>query len=447
MKHHDPADDATGQLPAPEVISALENQLRLAFRAKASDVSVPAPLELRRPHHAVATLTSSKWMASVAAAIGVLVIIAGALAVAGALPGRRSGPGGLTETKVPPYYVALTAGQRTPRYDLFAAVATIAAVRTTSTGAVVATVSAPSPYAFVSVTAAADDRSFVLLAVGPSTTIMKNDPYVSSYQNYAQHFFILHIDPTAATPAARAQLTALPRTGIASGQQVEEMALSPNGQSLAVIFTDPSRAIRAFIPGQLTIYNLADGTQRTWIRDVCADGRCEPGPIGDGSILEDPTEVQLSWTSDGRSLLFLTGPASAQARLLDVDARGDSLIADSHALPLRTGIPNLTDAVITPDGQSVFIQYSTTTGLVSRNILLRVSAATGKTAAVIQVLRNGARPDFLLWTNDDGSKFVALRSDLGPVGETIPSGQTVMIYSGGRYTQVPWPTGVIDAAW
>jgi hypothetical protein len=446
VKHHDPADDATGQLPGPEVISALEDRLRTAFRAKASDVSVPASLELRQRRGIAGTLTSSKWMASVAAAIGVLVIIAGALAVAGALPGRQSAPGGPTETKVPPYYVALLASQPTSG-DALAPVATVAVVRATSTGAVLASVNPPRPYTFVSVTAAAGDRSFVLLAVGPSRMIPKNDPYVSSYLTYAQQFFVLRIHPTAATSAARARLTALPQIGIASGQQAEEMALSPSGQSLAVIFTDPSRAIRAFIPGELTIYNLADGTRRTWIRNVCADGRCEPGPIGDGSVLENASEVQLSWTSDGRSLLFLTGPVGAQARLLDVDARGRSLIADSHALPIGTGIPNLTDAVITPDGQSVFIQYSTMSGLVSRNILVRVSATTGKTAAVIQVLRNGDRPDFLLWTNDDGSKFVAIQSKLGAVGEAIPSGQTAVIYSGGRYAQLPWPTGVVDAAW
>lgn len=428
-------------------MAALENRLRLGFRAMATDVSVPAPLELPRARGAARTLTSSKWMASVAAAIGVLAILAGVLAVAGALPGRQGAPGGLTETKVPPYYVALIAGQRAAGYTFFAGVATVAAVRATSTGAVVATVSAPSPYAFVSVTAAADDRSFVLLAIGPSTLIPDNDPYVGSYLTYAQHFFILHIDPTAATPASRAQLTALPQTGIASGQQVEAMALSPNGQSLAVIFTDPSRAIRAFIPGELTIYNLADGARRTWVREVCAGGRCEPGPIGDGSILENPSEVQLSWTADGRSLLFLTGPAGTQARVLDVDAPGRSLIANSHALPLRTGIPNLIDAVITPDGQSVFIQYSTLSGNVSRNLLLRVSATTGKTTAVIQVLRNGDRPDYLLWTNGNGSKLVVLRPELGSPGDTAPTSQTAAIYSGRRYAQLPWPTGVVDAAW
>jgi hypothetical protein len=444
VKHHDSADDATGPPPGPDVISQLENRLRAAFRARGSEIPLPPPLELRRRRGAVATLASSKWTVSVAAAVAVLAIIAGALAVAGALPGRQPAPTGPIQTTVPPYYVALIASQPPAQQDWVAPRSTVAVVRATSTGAVVGSVTAPRPYAFVSVTAAADDRSFVVLAVGPST-LSANAPH---YQVQAQRFFMLRVDPAAATPAARAQLTALPQAGIASTLQVEEMALSPNGQSLAVIFTDPSRMTRTNIPGQLTIFNLADGQRRTWIREFCAYGRCAQGPIGDGSIIYEPSAAQLSWTADGRSLLFLTGPAGSQLRLLDVGAAGRSLIADSHALPVRTGIPNLTDAVITPNGQSVFIEYSTMSGdAASHNFLLRVSAATGRTAAVVQVLRDARTPDYLLWTNDEGSKFIVFRAALGFPGRILPSGQTAGIYSGRRYTPIPWPAGVIDAAW
>ncbi len=443
MKHHDPAGDATWRPPAPDVIAELENRLRTVFRAQAREIPTSPPLELLPRRGAARTLASSKWTVSVAAAVAVLAIIAGALAVAGALPGRQPPPAGPIQTTVPPYYVALVASLPSQQHYYVAARASVADVRATSTGAVVATVTAPPPYAFVSVTAAADDRTFVLYAVGPSSMTTKA-PY---YDIYAQRFFMLHIDPTASTAASRARLTGLPRAGIASELQVEAMALSPNGQSLAAIFTDPSRAVRTNEPGQLTIFNLADGSRRTWIREFCAYGRCAQGPIGDGSIVFDPGEVQLSWTSDGQSLLFLTGPEGSQLRLLDVDAPGRNLIADSHALPVRTAYPNWTDAVLTPDGQSVFIQYSTMSGdAVSRNILLRVSATTGKTTAVVQVLRDAHSADYLLWTDDDASKFIVLRAADGP-GEMNPSGQTAGIYSGRRYTPIPWPTGVIDAAW
>ena len=71
---------------------------------------------------------------------------------------------------------------------------------------------APSPYAFVGVTAAAGDRSFVLLAVGPTSIITDNDPYGSSCLTYPQQFLVLRIHPSGARPTARAQLTALPQT-------------------------------------------------------------------------------------------------------------------------------------------------------------------------------------------------------------------------------------------
>ncbi len=387
-------------------------------------------------------------MVAVAAAIAVLAIVAGALAVAGALPGRPAPPAGPIETNVPPYYVALIASHPGSQHYPVAPRAAVATVRATSTGTAVASVSAPRPYAFVSVTAAADDRTFVLLAAGPSTQKQTADGEV--YSSYAQRFFLLRINPTSPTPTARAQLTALPRAGIASELYVQAMALSPNGRSLAVIFTDPSRAIATNTPGQLTIFNLADGTRRTWIRTFCAYGRCARGPIGLGSIAQDPSELQLSWTSDGRSVLFISGPAGSQLRLLDLDAPGQELIADSRALPVRTAYPLWSDAVVTPDGKSVFIQYSTSIGSADRSFLLRVSVTTGKTAFMRQILvhpANAQLAEYLLWTNNDGSKFIVFRAEFAYPYLVTPSGQTAAIYSGRRLTPIPWPAGVIDAAW
>jgi hypothetical protein len=364
VKHRDSSDNAPGRAPGPEVISQVEDRLRAAFRAKASDIPMPPPpLELRPRRGTVRAVASTRWVVAVAAAIAVLAIIAGALAVAGALPGRPTPPIGPIETNVPPYYVALLASQPSPGQNFMAARATVAAVRATSTGAEVASVTAPQPYTFVSVTAAADDHTFVLYAVGPSSQRAASR---SPFSSYAQRFFLLHINPTALTPAARAQLTALPQAGIATELYVQAMALSPDGRSLAVIFSDPSRAIATNTPGQLTIFDLANGTRRTWIRTFCAYGRCARGPIGLGSIARNPSVIQLSWTSDGRSVLFLSGPAGSQLRLLNIGAPGRELIADSRALPVKTAYPNWTDAVMTPDGKSIFIQYATLSSTMRR---------------------------------------------------------------------------------
>jgi hypothetical protein len=98
----------------------------------------------------------------------------------GALPGRQSAAAGPVETKVPPYYVALIASQPTSHYPV-ATVATVAAVPATSTGAVVASVTAPRPYALVSVT----------------------DPF---NREIPERFFVLRINPDA--PSGFGPLTA-----------------------------------------------------------------------------------------------------------------------------------------------------------------------------------------------------------------------------------------------
>ncbi len=463
VKPEDPVHGTTGPPPGPAVISRLEQQLRTAFLAKAGEIPVASPLDLQprpaadplfgsRPGRAQRVATT-RWLVSLGAAIAVLAVVAGAVAVAHVLPARQTSSAGPIQKKVPPYYVALTASRPTFQYPAEAAVAT---VRATSTGDLVARVRAPRPYVFVSVTAAADDRTFVLFAVGPFSKLRPHESPVD--RTYAQGFFMLHIHPAAATPSARAQLTMLSQATIGTGLQVQAMALSPNGQSLATILADPSRTIGTVLPEQLTIFNLASGTQRTWTREVCAYGQCAPGPIGDGSIVTGASAIQLSWTSDGRYVLFIAGPTGSQVRLLDVDAPGSNLLTDSEVLPIRTSIRYWNSAVIAPDGKWVFIQYSLNASA-SAGTLLRFSATTGEAAVVNQVLTNrggaatGSGPDYLLWTNNDGSELIVLGARPGNIrgmaGQltAVPSGQTAGVYSGRRYAPLPWPAGVVDAAW
>jgi hypothetical protein len=453
-------------------MTELENQLRKAFRAKAGEISPPAPpLELRaravsdpvtrRGANRSNTPTRKLWLVPVGAAVAVLAVIAAALAADGSLTGRRPPPATPSEKSVPPYYVALIGSQ--PDYLYGYVPATVAVVRATSTGAVLARVRPPRPYTFAEVTAAANDRTFVLFAAGPlrHNTGLNGPTYHSVDGTYAERLFLLHINPDASDPSARAQLTALPEADIAFGQQVQALALSPDGKSLAAIISHTSGAFGQVLE-HLTVFSLATGTQRTWTREVCAKGKCAQGPIGDGfPIVSWPSRVQLSWTSDGRSLLFIPGWTGSQVRLLDVDAPGKDLMADSYALPIRTAIRLWEDAVITPDGKTVFIQYGSLHGVTTADNLLRFSAATGQETVVNQVptvintKATGAGPDDVLWTNYDGSKFIVLGARPGPNkgglrghDDTLPpSGQTAGVYDGHHYTPLPWPANVVDAAW
>jgi len=239
------------------------------------------------------------------------------------------------------------------------------------------------------------------------------------------------------------------------------MALSPDGKSLAAILTRRTSAF-PYLLSNLTVFDLADGTQQTWTRDVCTYGKCAQVPIGDyPQIVNEPSRIQLSWTSDGRSLLFIEGPTGSQVRLLDVDAPGRNLMADSYPLPVKGGILYWRDAVITPDGKSVFIGDNPAPRALVQATLKRFSAATGKAAEVNKVLISdglngtGYGPDDLLWTNFNGTKIIVLGAQRGPERGSLqghvliptPSGQTAGIYNGTHYTPLPWPANVVDAAW
>jgi hypothetical protein len=353
------------------------------------------------------------------------------------------------QVNVPPYYVAVVSpGQRhgSPPPDS-------AVVRATTTGALVARLSPPRPYTLIAVTGAADDRTFVLYGVGPTSES------TALYGTYRQRLFLLHVDPAASRSSARVHLTALPAAYIPGGQgrQLLAMALSPDGKSLAAIIVR-RLAAAPYATGYLAVFDLASGTQRTWTRNVWDH---TPEPLGDGfPLLQYPSRVQLSWTWDSRSLLFITGPTGSQVRLLDVDTAGSSLMADSHALPVRPRVILWRDAVITPNGKTVFIQYSSGAATVVSN-LLHFSATTGTATIVNQVVSftaghpTGAGPDDVLWTNNNGSKFIVLGAQPGPdkgslEGNTFFAalpGQNAGIYDNGHYTPLPWPASVIDAAW
>ena len=128
-------------------MTELENQLRKAFRAKAGEISAPAPpLELRpRTVADPVTRTGANrsnsptrklWLMPLGATIAVLAVIAVALAAGGSLTGRRPPPTAPSEKSVPPYYVALIGSQ--PEYLYGYVPATVAVVRATRTGAVLA---------------------------------------------------------------------------------------------------------------------------------------------------------------------------------------------------------------------------------------------------------------------------------------------------------------------
>ena len=343
-------------------MTPLEDTLRAALRETAGEIPAdPPPLRLsprRRPAGRGLRRAWVAWAAPLAAAAVVVAVVAASLAVTGGKPRPPAatprpatsatyapvGPDG-----IPLYYVALTTRGQAQEYGT---AATTAEVRATATGAVLATVVPPKPYAtFTGITAAADDRTFVLVAEE------KNNPPASVQQEAREYpfgyaprarFFLLHVDPASATPGGRASLQALPAGFIPAGDTVHDMALSPDGHSLAAdvggVLSD----------SQLYVFNLVTGTTRAWSFKTCS--HCLPGSggLGFGGVNADA----LSWTADGQRIAFV-GPGSGQGavRLLDLSKPGSNLLTNSQAVvgsPSGTG-PYWRGALITPDGQSVVV--------------------------------------------------------------------------------------------
>ncbi|HET9967113.1 MAG TPA: hypothetical protein VFQ68_02685 [Streptosporangiaceae bacterium] len=84
---------------------------------------------------------------------------------------------------------------------------------------------------------------------------------------------MLRIDPAAAARGDRVSLRALPAGFIPASSEVHDLALSPDGTSLAADIGTP-------VPGgtELLVLDLATGTKRAWSFRNCR--RCSPASGG-----------------------------------------------------------------------------------------------------------------------------------------------------------------------
>ncbi len=418
-----------------------EQRLLAPFRSSASGLSAPPPPMLwpsRIPRGigcprlpGVRAPNRKRWLTRAGATSAAVAVLAGTLAAGWGAPASKRATTALTQAElgIPRYYVELDIrGPITTYGDPVAA----AVVRVTATGAAIARISAPRPYkGFTVVTGAGDDRTFVLLANAPT------DPFTNATP---ERFFLLHIDPNASSAAARARLTPLPTDDILGGQipgsGVGTMALSPDGNSLAAILTVGGKVY-------LDIYQLATRKTRIVVSKPCSG--CMPYSLGGAST--------LSWTSDSRSLAFMSEPAPAaptQLRLLQIGGGSDNVQAGSTPFVIHAPENYWRQAVMTPDGETVFLKLTLpgpNLDVLGSYTLMRFSVATGRllTINTLPMINTAGyassgpfTADTILWTNDNGSKII--------IADARP-GHTLGVYSGRAYTALPWPAHAVGAAW
>jgi hypothetical protein len=324
----------------------------------------------------------------------------------------------------PPYYVALH--QLAPATGGWNHIPADAVVRVTATGKTIATVAVPAPYAtFVGVSAAYDDRTFVLAAQRKQG----NGPTPQSIYP-ATRLYKLSINP-AAQGAGRAVLTPLGVPVIPAGVQFGGMALSPDGTRLAVAqeLMPPPFPPRIDHSQHVRVYDLATGRYTEWT-----------GRIRLGSVTG--YEQLLSWEENGRFLAFASWDRNCVLciRRLDTSSAGGSL--DNHSVLLvRPPVSAFGSAFwntvwLTPDGKhvvaSAFVGGRTKTYM----RIYRFSILPAKLIATIPGPGNGEQ---VTWSSPAGLVIIAINHGKHHLVAEVIVGK--------HAAPLPMPLGTVIAAW
>ena len=241
-----------------------------------------------------------------------------------------------------------------------------AVVRASASGQVTGTVPVPSaiPVEWADsggtfVTAAADDRSFIIGVQGGQ------EPTKIGLDLRLFRFAI----SAAGKPGHLTELAPAPMRN----ETTEGIALSPDGKLLAVSLKNDSSPDPV---GAIQVLNLATGATRTWTapaRSVYIPG---PPSWADGSRV-----IAFTWLRSTQSGLM---SAPRGIRLLDTAAPGDNLVAGTVIVPSGVvAAGSIVSALITPDGRDVIVvtwrdltpQASTHTVVVQ---FAELQAATGR---------------------------------------------------------------------
>ncbi len=293
------------------------------------------PLRVRPERRA----TRSGWLAPVAVALVVAMTIAG-VTVAVQASGLLSGPHGNSEPvngavskppwpsqgdRMPAYYVAVDFG---PAIHDDQAITMTAVVRGSATGALLGRLALPSLNASSAgpvITAAGDDRHFVIA--------------LPTWPSGETRFYLLTLDSSGRV----ASLAALPIHPLPAREIVGGIALTPDGTQLAVAahLPWPSSHYRGHPPtAEIRAVNLVTGSVRTWTTHQ--------------AIPSDGGPSEPSWAEGGRLLGFMwnehDGVPGHGLYLLKTAAPGTNLMA---ARRLFQGVGLALDGYLTANGQTV----------------------------------------------------------------------------------------------
>jgi hypothetical protein len=337
-----------------------------------------------------------RWVAPVAAAAAVALVIGSAAA----LSGRQSGPGRpAVSSVIAPH-----------RYYVESGLFDVTVVRSTATGAVTATL--PIPYR---------DADPPVVAAGPDGAF-----YVAAFVRGASGERIYRFRLTSTGHVSG--FSPLPGGLLGAGQMADSMAASPSGSLLAfglahTFGNNPP-------PDQLVVINTVTGAKTTW-----RGGVARPG-------FKWLKIASLSWTGDGKKLVVLgqwtrmdsgfyseTGSAGRIAEVREIDlASGGGRVSGGRLLLRQSALfPYIAQALISPDGSTItalvlkggIVGSKQLGGIYPENMSVeQISAATGRKLRVLYRRSlgdtgeiNGA-PAPLLLSNDASGQHLMLNVGL-----------------------------------
>jgi hypothetical protein len=319
------------------------------------------------------------WIAPVAAAASVFLIVGLGVALAAHLPGSGRSPGPLTAP--PRYYVEAGLSGDLPM------------VRSTATGAVTDTVRVPYARNSLAPNLVAAAGLGVFFAAVPG----RKGEQIYRFQ---------------VTAAGRVQeLAVVPGGVLDSGQwAADAMAASPDGSQVAVALTPTSSSGSSSCSSSgscsstssaqidhIDVVNTATGARSVW-----------QGGTGQNYMF---TVLGLSWTGNGNELVYFgqwcpqgsaststacargagTGGAKAEVRALDPASGGGTLNSGRLLFRLSARFPYLPQALISPDGSTITVVALTgpvtgaaaSKGTPTEVAVEQISVATGKRLRVL----------------------------------------------------------------
>jgi hypothetical protein len=457
-------------------VNSVEDQVRAATRAQADVLREVRPLQLPAQPAAGHGLSPAArprrarrikiWIAPLAAAAAVVALVTGTLIIrnisnAPVVPAAPTAipPG---TAGVPEYYMALPIGDNAPG-------ATTAVFGNTFTGQKLLSVHAFGADEFVSVMAAADDRTFVL---GGGVANPKSPGPTLASDWYAVH---VSLTPTPSATIRKLAIT-LPAGLVPAGT-----ALSPDGRELAISTetTAGSRDGKATDLVELRVYSVTTGALlNSW-----------SGTVPGANAVIEPNAPVLSWTADGKQMAFgYTYSVAGQLTrtylavgLLALDRPGHDLIANSRRVwseEMPDIIPSDTPlscewlfgspVVVAPDGETLICGAATSNATLALPYpghkpgtclegqppttvaFLEYSTASGRLLRPVYSERSNCagEPLDILWTTSSGDKMMGYIADL-PVKSanhrTIP-GPAFGVFSAGKFTRLPKPPTITMTA-